>query len=89
MTTIYIPCADGTDPCCKGDFKFDMPDDLSAEQLQEIIDAKGYTTILLSDTQVKSMGLSPREVEACDDQSGDYLWEVDLETTCGPCGSDY
>ena len=88
MTKIFIPCSDGTDPDCVGSLAFKMHDELDEEQLQEIIDEEGQTTIHLSQEQVKSMGLLPRDLEPCDEHQGCSLWEVDLSTVCASCGSD-
>lgn len=87
---ITLPCADGTDPECEEELSFVLPYiGLTGEQIQEIRDGEGYTNIGLTPDQVEENELNLSDIEK-EKLLNEGLLKVmiDLETTCGACGSD-
>lgn len=86
--TITLPCADGTDPGCKGELTHTLPvDGLTEEQLDDITRGEGDATIELTAEQMRQNGLTKDDIDFCEQEQRNWL-QVSLDTTCAFCGSD-
>jgi hypothetical protein len=88
--TITLPCADGTDIDCKGSQTFELwLDGLTADQLDQITESNGSTSIALSPQEMEINGLSKDSpcIDYCE-QEHQAWYEIQLDTTCCFCGSD-
>lgn len=88
MTTIKLPCPDGSDSHCWGDRTFDIGlNGLTEDQLSDIETGEGQATIELTEEQVKANGLLERDIYRCPVENRIFM-EVSLNTTCPHCGKD-
>lgn len=87
MPMYPMKCADGTDRHCTGtvDVAIDV-EGLTENQLDEIADSGG-TSVTEKQVKASQIELDKEDLEHLKEYGTVYI-PIDVDNTCGPCGSD-
>lgn len=87
MQDYEVKCADGSDRNCKKKVTVSIEVlGLTKSQLKEI-EQSGGTTISAKQVENSKLSLNQEDKKQLA-ENGNIYYKVDLDNTCGPCGSD-